>query len=147
MTKSIGAEKLLTINVKHTINTMQTIARIVDLYPPHQQAQVRIQISETLKGVLSQRLIPCTKGGRVPAVEVMMITPHIKKMIMENNMEAINQAIAKGSFYGMQTFNQSLVKLYKSQIAKLDDVIAAASNPDDVLLAIKGIEQEIETKK
>jgi twitching motility protein PilT len=131
----------------HTTNTMQTISRIVDLYPPHQQTQVRIQIAETLKGVISQRLIPCAKGGRIPAVEVMMITPHIKKMIMENNMEAINQAIAKGSFYGMQTFNQSLVKLYKSQIAKLDDVIAAASNPDDVLLAIKGIEQEIETKK
>ncbi|MBI4656400.1 MAG: PilT/PilU family type 4a pilus ATPase [Elusimicrobia bacterium] len=131
----------------HTSNAMQTISRVIDLYPPHQQTQIRIQLSETLKGIISQRLISCSKGGRMPAVEVMICTPHIKKMIAENNLEAVNQAIAKGGFYGMQSFNQSLIKLYKEGQAKLDDILQAASNPDDVLLAIKGIEQEIETKK
>jgi len=131
----------------HTVNTVQTLSRIVDMFPPHQQVQVRLQLAETLKGVISQRLLPCTKGGRIPAVEVMCATPHIKKMLAENNMDGISQAIPKGTFYGMQSFNQSLVKLHKAGLAKLEDIIQAASNPDDVLLAIKGIEQEIETRK
>jgi len=131
----------------HTVNAVQTISRIVDLYPPHQQAQIRMQLSETLKGIISQRLLPCSKGGRIPAVEIMIATPHIRKMIAENNFDSIVQAIHKGGFYGMQTFNQSLVKLHKEGLVKLDDVLQAASNPDDVLLAIKGIEQEVETKQ
>lgn len=132
----------LVLSTMHTINTVQTISRIIDLYPPHQQTQVRLQLSETLKGIISQRLIPCAKGGRIVAVEIMINTPHIKKLIAENNLDAISQAISKGEYYGMQTFNQSLVKIYKSNLATLEDIVQAASNPDDVLLAIKGIEQE-----
>lgn len=132
----------LVLSTMHTINSVQTISRIIDLYPPHQQNQIRLQLSETLKGIISQRLIPCSKGGRVVAVEIMINTPYIKKLIAENNLDAINQAIAKGEFYGMQTFNQSLVQIYRTNLATLEDVVAAASNPDDVLLAIKGIEQE-----
>ncbi len=128
----------------HTMNAVQTISRIIDLYPPHQQAQVRLQLSESLRGIISQRLLPCTKGGRLPAVEIMVNTAHVKKMIAENTIEAVTQAITKGGFYGMQTFNQSLVKLHKEGMAKLEDILQAATNPDDVLLAIKGIEQEIE---
>ena len=131
----------------HTVNAVQTLSRIIDLYPPHQQVQVRLQLAETIKGVISQRLLPCSKGGRIPAVEVLCGTAHVKKMIAENNMDSLNQAIAKGGFYGMQSFNQSLVKLHREGMATLDDIIQAASNPDDVLLAIKGIEQEIEPKK
>lgn len=130
----------------HTVNAVQTLSRIVDLFPPHQQAQVRVQLSETIKGIISQRLLPCAAGGRIPAVEVLTGTAHIKKMIAENNLDAISQAIAKGAFYGMQSFNQSLVALHRQGLAKLDDILQAASNPDDVLLAIKGIEQEIEAK-
>ncbi len=132
----------LVLSTMHTINSVQTISRIIDLYPPHQQTQVRLQLSETLKGIISQRLIPSTKGGRVVAVEIMINTPHIKKLIADNNLDAIAQAIAKGEYYGMQTFNQSLIKIYRSNLATLEDIISAASNPDDVLLAIKGIEQE-----
>ena len=130
----------------HTVNTVQTLSRIVDIFPPHQQLQVRLQLSETLKGVVSQRLLPCSKGGRIPAVEIMLATPLIKKMLAENDMDGISQAVPKGAFYGMQSFNQSLVKLHKAGLAKLEDVIQAASNPDDVLLAIKGIEHEMESK-
>ncbi|HOI43779.1 MAG TPA: ATPase, T2SS/T4P/T4SS family, partial [Elusimicrobiales bacterium] len=131
----------------HTINAVQTLSRIIDLYPPHQQAQVRMQLSETLKGIVSQRLLPCTKGGRIPAVEVMVATPHVKKMIADNNLEHIGQAIAKGGFYGMQSFNQSLVRMHKEGLASLEDIVQAASNPDDVLLAVKGIEQDMESRK
>ncbi len=131
----------------HTLNAVQTISRIIDLYPPHQQTQVRMQLSETLRGIISQRLLLSSKGGRLPAVEIMINTAHIKKQIADNNMDAVSQAIAKGAYYGMQTFNQSLVNIYRQGFAKLEDVVSAASNPDDVLLAIKGVEQEIDPKK
>lgn len=137
----------LVFGTLHTVNAVQTISRILDLYPPHQQAQVRMQLSETLKGIVSQRLLPCTKGGRIPAVEVLVVTPHVKKMIADNSLDQINQAIAKGGFYGMQSFNQSLVKMHKEGLAKLEDIVQAATNPDDVLLAVKGIEQDIDGKK
>ncbi len=130
----------------HTMNAVQTISRIIDLFPPHQQAQVRMQLSESLRGIVSQRLLSCTKGGRLPAVEIMTNTPHIKKMIADNNLDSVSQAIAKGGFYGMQTFNQSLVKMHKEGMAKLEDILQAASNPDDVLLAVKGIEQDVPTR-
>ncbi|PIU20525.1 MAG: type IV pili twitching motility protein PilT [Elusimicrobia bacterium CG08_land_8_20_14_0_20_59_10] len=134
----------LVLATLHTMNAVQTISRIIDLFPPHQQVQVRMQLAETLKGIVSQRLLQCSRGGRLPAVEIMTATPHIKKMIADNTIDAVNQAITKGGFYGMQSFNQSLVKMHKDGMAKLEDIIQAASNPDDVLLAIKGIEQEIE---
>jgi twitching motility protein PilT len=134
----------LVFGTLHTMNAVQTLSRIIDMFPPHQQAQVRMQLSESLRGIISQRLLPCTKGGRLPAVEIMTNTPHVKKMIAENTIDAINGAISKGGFYGMQTFNQSLVKLHKEGQAKLEDILQSASNPDDVLLAIKGIEQDIE---
>ncbi|MFA6003571.1 MAG: type IV pilus twitching motility protein PilT [Elusimicrobiota bacterium] len=133
----------LVFGTLHTIDAIQTISRVIDLYPPHQQALVRIQLAESLKAVVSQRLLPCIKGGRVPAVEILMVTAHVRKNIEENNSQAIIQACAKGQFYGMQTFNQSLVKLFKDGLVKETDVMEAASSPDDVKLALRGIEQDI----
>ncbi len=127
----------------HTIDAIQTISRIIDLYPPHQQALIRIQLAESLKAVVSQRLLPCIKGGRIPAVEILVVTPHVRKLIEENNSTGILQACAKGQFYGMQTFNQSLVKLFKDGMVAEADVMEAASSPDDVKLALRGIEQEV----
>ena len=133
----------LVFGTLHTIDAVQTVNRIIDLYPPHQQPLMRIQLAESLKAVISQRLLPCVKGGRVPAVEVMVVTAHVKKQIEDNSSQGITQALAKGAFYGMMTFNQSLVKLYKDGMVKEDDVLAAATNPDDVKLAMRGIEQEV----
>jgi twitching motility protein PilT len=133
----------LVFGTLHTIDAIQTISRIIDLYPPHQQPLVRIQLAESLKAVISQRLLPCTKGGRVPAIEILIVTPHVRKMIEENNSAGITQACAKGQFYGMQTFNQALVKLFKDGLVSEEDVMSAASSPDDVKLALRGIEQEI----
>jgi twitching motility protein PilT len=133
----------LVFGTLHTIDAVQTVNRIIDLYPPHQQGLMRIQLAESLKAVVSQRLLPCIKGGRIPAVEVMINTAHVKKQIEDNSSAGITQALAKGAFYGMQTFNQSLVKLYKDGMVKEEDVLAAATNPDDVKLAMRGIEQEV----
>lgn len=127
----------------HTIDAVQTIARIVDMYPPHQQPLVRIQLAECLRAIISQRLLPSTKGGRVPAVEILINTPHVRKQIEDNKSQEIVQALAKGQFYGMLTFNQSLVKLFKDGLATEAEVLAVASSPDDLKLALRGIEQEI----
>jgi len=133
----------LVFGTMHTIDAIQTMSRIVDLYPPHQQALIRIQLSESLKAVISQRLLPCIKGGRVPAVEILVVTAHVKKLIEDNSATGITQACAKGQFYGMQTFNQSLVKLFKDGLVAEADVLEAATSADDVKLALRGIEQEI----
>jgi twitching motility protein PilT len=125
----------------HTTNTIQIISRILDLYPPHQQAQVRMQLAETLKGAISQRLLPLAEGGgRVAALEIMVVTPLIQKAIEENNFSDVFNAIRNGKFYGMQTFNQALVDLYNRGKVKLEDAMATASNPEEFMLAIRGIE-------
>lgn len=131
----------------HTLNAVQTISRIIDIFPPHQQNQIRIQLAETLKAVISQRLLNSAKGGRLPAVEILIVTPNIKKLILENNLSEITKAIEKGEYYGMQTFNQSLVELYRKKIVDLDEVLNAASNPDDVMLTLKGVESDFKTSK
>jgi twitching motility protein PilT len=133
----------LVFGTLHTLDAIQTVTRIIDLYPPHQQDLMRQQLSESLKAVISQRLLPGVKGGRVPAIEIMIVTAHVKKQIEDNSPRGITEALAKGGFYGMQTFNQSLVKLYKDGLVKEEDVLAAATNPDDVKLAMRGIEQEV----
>ncbi|MBI4387242.1 MAG: type IV pilus twitching motility protein PilT [Elusimicrobia bacterium] len=135
----------LVFGTLHTIDAIQTIARIIDLYPTHQQALVRIQLADALKAVVSQRLLPGLKGGRIPAVEILIATAHVRKLIEDNNNLGVAQAITKGAFYGMQTFNQSLVKLFKDGLVSEAEILSAASNPDDVKLAIRGIEQEIKT--
>jgi twitching motility protein PilT len=127
----------------HTIDAVQTISRVVDLYPPHQQSLVRVQLAECLRAIVSQRLLVSTKGGRVPAVEILINTAHVRKQIEENKSMEIVQALTKGQFYGMQTFNQSLVKLFKDGLASETEVLSAASSPDDLKLALRGIDQEI----
>ncbi len=127
----------------HTIDAIHTISRIVDLYPPHQQHLIRVQLAESLKAVISQRLVKGAKGGRVPALEILVVTAHVRKLIEDNNTVGIVEACAKGQFYGMQTFNQSLVKLFKDGLATEAAIMEAATSPDDVKLALRGIEQEV----
>jgi len=133
----------LVFGTLHTIDAIQSIGRVIDLYPPHQQALVRIQLADSLKAVISQRLLPSLKGGRIPSIEILIVTAHVKKQIEDNKSGGITEALAKGAFYGMQTFNQSLVKLYKEGLVSEEEVLAAATNPDDVKLAMRGIEQEV----
>jgi twitching motility protein PilT len=133
----------LVFGTLHTTDAIQTIGRIVDLFPPHQQPLIRIQLAESLRAIVSQRLLPSTKGGRVPSVEILINTPHVRKQIEDNKAVEITQALQKGQFYGMITFNQSLVKLFKDGLATEAEVLSAASSPDDLKLALRGIEQEI----
>jgi twitching motility protein PilT len=111
--------------------------------PPHQQKQIRIQLSSVLKAILSMRLLPRADGlGRVPAVEVLISTPYIRDCIEnKEKTKLIRDAIAQGtSQYGMQTFDQSLYLLYKSGLITLEEALRRATNPDELRLKVQGIQ-------
>lgn len=131
----------LVLSTIHTVNATQTVSRIIDLFPPHQQKQILHQLSDTLKGVVSQRLLPCsTGGGRVPAVEVLVVTALARKLIEENNLAELSNLMKQGAYYGMQTFNQALLNLYNNKEVTLEDALSSASNPEELMLAVRGVE-------
>jgi len=132
----------LVLSTMHTIDAAETITRIVAMFPPHQQRQIRLQLSGVLRGVISQRLIPRASGkGRVPAVEVMVSTARVRDLI--DDREKTNQlkdTIAQGyTTYGMQTFDQSLMDLVKREIITFEEALRQSSNPDDFKLKFSGI--------
>lgn len=135
----------LVLSTVHTVDAAQTINRMVDLFPPHQQNQTRYLIADTLKAVVSQRLLPHASGvGRVPAVEVLVATALIKKLIEENNLSEVNNQMKLGQYYGMQTFNQALIKLFQEGQVKLEDALSAATNAEELMLNIKGVQSSSE---
>ncbi|MCS7152089.1 MAG: PilT/PilU family type 4a pilus ATPase [Endomicrobia bacterium] len=133
------------LSTVHTVDTVQTISRIIDMFPMHQQNQVRLQLADTLRGIIAQRLLPRKDGGGlIPALEILVVTPAVRKCIEEKNLGDITNLIKQGKHYGMQTFNQSLLDLYKSGKIKLEDALYAATSPEDLMLAIKGIQTSSE---
>jgi twitching motility protein PilT len=133
----------LVFSTLHTLDATETINRIIAVFPPHHQKQIRIQLSQVLMGVISMRLLPRADGmGRVPAVEVMITTPYIRDCI-ENKEKTkfIRDQIALGtSQYGMQTFDQSLYLLYRGGLITLEEAILRASNPSEFRLKIEGVQ-------
>jgi twitching motility protein PilU len=131
----------LVLATLHTVNAVQTMERIVSFYPPYQHHTVRLQLALVLEGVVSQRLVRRRLvPGRVPAVEVLMGTPTIKDMVLEGRTRELPQALEAGhAYYGTQTFNQSLVDLVRSGLIDVEDALAAADNPDELKLALRGI--------
>jgi twitching motility protein PilT len=131
----------LVMSTIHTIDAMQTVNRIIDVFPPHQQNQIRFQLADTLRGVISQRLLPHASGRtRVPAVEVMVVTPIIRKYIFENTLNEISVVMKQGGYYGMQTFHQALVGLITSGEISLETALEASSNPEEVMMAVRGVQ-------
>jgi twitching motility protein PilT len=126
----------------HTLDAGETVHRIVSAFPPFQQKQVRLQLASVLKAVISQRLVPKADGsGRVPAVEILINTARIREYIEDKDKtRKIREAIQGGYVsYGMQTFDQSLLGLYKEGMITLDEALRQASNPDDLALRVRGI--------
>jgi twitching motility protein PilT len=133
---------VLVMSTLHTINACQTIERIINFFPPYQHDEIRAQLSLLLKGVISLRLIPLKdKPGRIPAFEVMLLTPTIARLIRENKIREIPHFIEEGFIFGMQSFNQSLVKLVKENIISEETATNFADNRDEFLLALKGIKK------
>jgi len=133
----------LVFSTLHTLDATETVNRIISVFPPHHQKQIRIQLSQVLKSVISLRLVPRADGmGRVPAAEVLISTAYIRECI-ENKEKTkyIREQIALGtSQYGMQTFDQSLYQLYKSGLITLDEALKRATNPDEFRLKIQGVQ-------
>lgn len=132
----------LVFSTLHTLDATETINRIIAVFPPHQQRQVRIQLAGVLKAAISQRLMPRADGqGRVAAVEVMVTTPLIRDCIVDKDKTSmIHGAIAAGtSQYGMQTFDQSIFGLYQQGLVTLEEAIRWASNVDEFTLKVQGI--------
>jgi len=133
----------LVLSTLHTIDAPETITRIISMFPPHQQRHVRLQLSNILKGVISQRLIPRIEGdGRVAAVEVMISTARIRELIDDKEKAAqIRDTMAKGyTTYGMQTFDQALMDLVKKKVISYDEALRQSSNPADFKLKFSGID-------
>src|SRR6202049_2891219 len=132
----------LVFSTLHTLDAAETIQRIIPVFPPPEQKQIRLQLAATLKAVISQRLIRrADDNGRVPAIEVMITTAYIRDCIINpDKTRLIHYAIAAGtSQYGMQTFDQSLYDLYTRELITYDEALIGASNPDDFKLRVQGI--------
>ena len=132
----------LVFSTLHTLDATETVNRIISVFPPHQQRQMRLQLATVLKGAISQRLMPRADGlGRVPAVEVMISTAFIRDCIVDKDKTSqIHGAIAAGtSQYGMQTFDQSIFGLYQQGLVTLDEALRWASNVDEFKLKVQGI--------
>ena len=126
----------------HTLNVVETITRIISFFPPHQHQQIRLLLAGTLKAIICQRLLRRADApGRVPAVEVMVASGAIRECIIDpdktiNIPDFIEQG---GTQYGMQTFDQSIMKLHKDGLVSFEEAMANATNPDDFDLRLKGI--------
>ncbi len=127
------------LSTLHTIDATETVNRIIDFFPLYQQKQVRIMLAGSLRGIISQRLLVRSDGGgRVPAVEVMVMTGRIRDLILDPaQTHNMHTAIQEGDFYGMQTFDQSLLDLYEKGLVNLSDAQLIASNPQDFRLMVQ----------
>ena len=133
---------VLVLSTLHTVNAAQTVERVINFFPPHQHQEVRTQLSSLLKGVISLRLLPMKDGpGRIPAYEVMLLTPTISRLIREGKIWEITPFIEDGTIFGMQSFNQSLVKLVREGKVAEEAAASYADNKDEFILALRGIKK------
>ena len=127
----------LVFSTLHTLDATESVNRIIDFFPPHQQLQARAMLAATLKAIISQRLVPGSHGGRVLVSEVMRTTERIKDMITDPEQTAlIAQAIEEGAFYGMQTFDRDLYDAYTAGRITMDTALRFATRPHDFKLLV-----------
>jgi len=132
----------LVMTTLHTLNVVETITRIISFFPPHQHQQIRLLLAGTLKAIVCQRLLTrADMPGRVPAIEIMIASGAIKECLMDPDRtidipDLMEQGVVQ---YGMQTFDQSIMKLYKQGLISFEEAMNHASNPDDFDLRVKGI--------
>jgi twitching motility protein PilT len=124
------------------VNAAQSVERVVNFFSPHQHQEIRNQLSGLLKGIISLRLVPLKDGsGRVPAYEVMLLTPTISRLIREGKFWEIPKFIEEGAVFGLQSFSQSLARLVKED--KVSEEVAAefSDNRDEFILQLRGIKK------
>jgi twitching motility protein PilT len=127
------------ITTLHTTSASSALGRILDFFPAHERDQIRRQMASNLQAIICQRLVPASAGGVVPAVEILINSPTVRKMIEENRLDKLHAAIETGNEDGMQTFNQSLYKLVKAKMITEESALAYATNPDALRMNFRGI--------
>lgn len=133
---------VLVLSTLHTVNAPQTIERIINFFPPYQHSQVLMQLAFLLKGIISLRLLPLKdKPGRIPAYEVMLLTPTMSRLIRENKIWEIPKFIEEGGIFGMQSFNQCLTKFVHEGKIKEEDASNFADSRDEFVLSLRGIKR------
>ncbi len=129
----------LVLSTLHTVGAANTIDRVIDVFPPHQQQQIRVQMSGVLQGVVSQQLLARSdKPGRVAAIEIMIATNAVKNLIRENKTHQINSLIQTGAKFGMQTMDGSIANLYRRGIISYEEAMTYAADPDNLVRLIGG---------
>src|SRR4051794_9535629 len=128
----------LVLSTIHTVDASESINRMLDFFPPHQHGQARSMIAGTIKGVISQRLVPAADGGRVAACEILRMTGRVRDMIIDPSQTGrLPEVIASGGYYGMQTFDQALFGHVKAGRVTFEDAMAVASSPHDFKLLMQ----------
>jgi twitching motility protein PilT len=127
------------LSTLHTVDATETVNRVIEFFPSYQQMQIRHTMAGTLKGIVSQRLLPRKdKEGRIPAVEVLVMTGRVYDCVVQpDQTKLLPDIIADGDYYGMQTFDQSLMQLYMEEKVTMEDALHAASNPHDFTVMLK----------
>ncbi|MHC4077672.1 MAG: type IV pilus twitching motility protein PilT [Planctomycetota bacterium] len=132
----------LVFSTLHTVNSVQTVERIITFFPPHQHELVRLQLALNLAGVISLRLLKTKEGGAmIPAVELLVSTPTVRELLETGETRMLPKALEEGSYYGTMTFNQSLIKLFEAGNISLDDALSASDSPDELKMQMRGITQ------
>ncbi len=131
----------LVLTTLHTLNTVETVSRIISFYPPHQHQQIRLLLAGTLKAVVCQRLLArCDMPGRVPALEILISTAAVKDYLLDpEKTSAIPDLIEDGGQYGMLSFDQSIMGLYKAGMISFEEAINQCTNPDEFDMRVRGI--------
>jgi twitching motility protein PilT len=127
------------LSTLHTTDAQETVNRVIDFFPPHEQKQVRLSLAGALRGIICQRLVPRADGeGRCVAMEIAVVTGRISDAIIDPDKTGdITGLIAEGGFYGMQTFDQHLVALIRDGVVSLDGAMGASSNPHDLMVELR----------
>ncbi|MDP9425004.1 MAG: PilT/PilU family type 4a pilus ATPase [Actinomycetota bacterium] len=131
----------LVLSTLHTLDATETISRMIDLFPPHERMQVRAMLAGTLRGIIGQRLIRTKDSkGRAAACEIMVTTGRIRDFIMDPDQTGqIQTAISEGEYYGMQTFDQALLKLIEQDRVNYEEALQMASRPQDFRLMVQSL--------
>ena len=123
----------------HTTDAKETITRVIDFFPPHEQHQIRLSLASALKGIICQRLVPRADGlGRCVAMEICINTGRVAEAIADQDKTAtIPQLVSEGGFYGMQTFDQHLTELFRDGVITLDAAMDGSSSPHDLMVELR----------
>jgi twitching motility protein PilT len=128
----------LVMSTLHTVDATETVNRVIDFFPPYQQKQVRLALAGTLRGIICQRLVPTVDGGRTPGLEILINNGRVSERIADpEKTHEIKDVIQDGAYYGMATFDQSLLKLVQDGRVTVEDAFAAVSNRHDFELAMQ----------